>query len=336
MHAMQASVGQPPGETTMMWNPPWVPVLLSPILGLPFEVAAFTWFVCNLALLWIIALFTPRALGYRGLSPWVYAAGMCFVPFIDCLKWGQLSLIHTVGFVLFLYFTRLQRFCLAGVVTALLLGKPHLFLLFIIPGLLWFVALAKYHRRAFIAGAVTAVTALIAATLVYCPDALIWWLEALHHPTTEHGVITIREWQTATLASLVRTVIGASTGRIPDWPLWAFPLIGLAITSAYFMKRSSRIVWSDTAPALLCISCLCAGYGWFYDQSVLIVTQFSLLCRALGEGNLTARYVTFAGLATMQLAIIAINLLTVSAQLYYVWLPLALLGLLWGYSRRAY
>lgn len=333
MHSVQASVGQPPGITTMMWNPPWVPVLLSPILDLPFETAALVWFVCNLSIMLVVGACIPRALGYQSPPLWVYGAGACFLPCIDCLKWGQLSLVHTLGFVLFLYCVRNTWYLLTGVVTALLMSKPHLFVLCIVPGFFWFVGLKKTSRQALIVGAGMATITLTAITLLYCPNAFAWWMEGIRGPTTGLGVVSVREWQTATLATIVRTVIWSSTGSPPDWPLWAFPLLGGVLTAAYFRVRRQPIVWSDSAPALLCLSCLFASYGWFYDQSVLIVSHFYLLCRAAGDCSPRARYVTLAGLAVIQGTIIAINLLTVSAQHYYVWVPAAYLGLIWICSR---
>lgn len=335
LHATQLGVGQDPGVTIMMWNPPWVPVLLSPLLELPFPAASLTWFVCNLCLLLIIAIFTPRALGYANLPLWVYGAGVCFLPFIDCLKLGQLSFTYTCGFVLFLYFVRLERHLLAGVMVALLMSKPHLFFLFVVPGIIWLVGLRRRDAGVFLLGLILAMVPLVAVTLNLCPKAFTWWFEGMRNPTVGYGVVPVREWKTGTLATLVRTTILSSTGKIPDWPLWVFPLGGLIGVTTYFRVRKLPLIWSNIAPVLLCGCCLLGSYGWLFDQSILVVAHFSLLCRAAVEFDARRRNVAVAGLVMIQVAMVGINVATLSPQHYYVWVPAAYLLLLWVCSQPA-
>lgn len=337
MHAVQVSVGQAVGTTTMMWNPPWVPVLLSPILSLSFERSALLWLFCNLALLIAVIVLTPRALGYAGLPVWLCGLGGTFLPFVDCLKWGQLSLIHTIGVVLFIHFTRLELFFKAGLCIALLIGKPHLFTLFLVPGAIWLYQLASYRRIAFISGVLTGIAILFAVTLYIAPSSFGWWLNALGDAQQElflreGRVIPVRLWQTATVANLVRSAIWSSTGRIPDWPLWFFPCLGLVLTTGFFYRRSGPIRWDSIAPSLLCCCFLFANYGWFYDQSVFIVAQFSVICSAYYSSNQLTKYLSLGALLAVQMAILAISLCTLSAQHYYVWVPAALLFLV-AFSR---
>lgn len=329
MHAVQKTVGQLPDVTAMMWNPPWVPVLLSPVLSLPFEAAALCWFVCNLVLIAFIGALTPRALGYEDVPLWVYGLGVCFLPFVDCLRWGQLSLVHAVGFMFFLYFVRRKEFLLAGLATSLLTVKPHLFILCAVPGCLWLAGLSSRHARRFVLGMLGGMGALSGIALAMSPQVLSWWLQGLGNDSTSYGVVPVRAWQTATVANLVRSAIQSWAGHAPDWPLWVFPVCGLSSVSMYFLLRRLRpLVWSEFAPALLCWCFLFASYGWFYDQSLLAITNFAIICAAYYEGRVARRTTVLVGVIVVQLSMLLTNLLTVSAQHYYVWVPAALLILL--------
>ncbi len=339
MHAVQLRVGQAVGTTTMMWNPPWIPVLLSPILSLSFEKAALLWFFCNLALMLTVIVITPRALGYTRLPVWLCGLGALFVPFVDCLKWGQLSLIHTFGFVLFMCAARHERLFHAGLCISLLIGKPHLFTLFLVPGSIWLYQLTSYGRKAFISGVFTGVALLFAVTLYIAPSSFLWWLNALGDSQQEiylreGRVMPVRLWQTATVANLVRSAIWSSGGGIPDWPLWFFPCLGLALTIGFFCRRGGPIVWASVAPGLLCCCFLFANYGWFYDQAVLIVAQFYVICSAYYSQNRFKKLTLLGALITVQIAILVISSCTLSAQHYYVWVPGALLFLV-AFSRTA-
>lgn len=350
LNAVQSSIGQLPGVTVMMWNPPWVPVLFAPLLELPFQVSALTWFVSNLWLLLMIALFTPLALGYSNIPMWVYCVGVCFLPLIDCLQLGQLSLTYTAGFVLFLYCIRCERHLLAGAFVSLLMSKPHLFFLCVIPGILWMLRLSARQALLFLLGVCVVSGPLFAITLAYCPEALIWWIEGMANPTNGYGVVAVREWKTATLATFIRMAVGSFTGHVPDWPLLVVPLSGLVATTIYFgvvycnlsymnlsnfNLRKRPIVWEHIAPALLCWSSLLSVYGWFFDQAIMVIAHFSLLCRATVIGDFKQRTLAIVGVALIQAVIIGIAAGSTSAQHYYAWVPAAYLALLWYWSGRS-
>ncbi len=333
LHAVQASLGQPPTVTIMMWNPPWVPVLLAPLLQLPFHSAALIWFVCNLCLLFFIALITPRALGYSSVPLWIYCVGVCFLPLFSCIQLGQISLTYTAGLVLFLYSVRCERYLFAGVCISLLMSKPHLFFLFIIPGIFWLMGLSARHVRGFLLGMTLALGPLVAITIAYCPDAFKWWIAGIGNPTKGFGVVPVQEWKTATIATLIRTGLGLLNGKIPEWPLWVVPISGLVCTASYFAGSYLRpgkreIDWVRIAPALLCWCCLLGSYGWLFDQSILVIAHFSLLCRVSTTNDLRQRLITLIGLALTQGAMLSIAVGTEGAQHYYVWVPAAYLALL--------
>jgi hypothetical protein len=335
MHAVQLEVGQSSGVTTMMWNPPWVPVLLAPVLSLPFQASALCWFVCNLGFIAVIAALTPRALGYAAQPPWLYGIAVCFLPFIDCLQWGQLSLLITAGFVVFLHSARLQNYFTSGLALVLLSIKPHLFLLFAVAGIAWLSGLQVPARNRFILGALTGLSLILCAMLVLSYDCFWWWIDGIRSPATGYGVIPVAQWQTATLASMVRSLLNEKFHIAPLWPLWLFPCLGLAGALLFFLRHRRSVDWSQLAPPLICLGLLLASYGWLYDQSLLIVCQFFILCRTYASKDQFDRLVGVGGLLLIQVTMVILNLCTIGAQHYYTWVPVAFLGLLWLSNRRA-
>jgi len=329
MHAVQLQVGQSASVTTMMWNPPWLPVLLSPVLSLPFEVSALCWLLCNLGFIAVIAALTPRALGYAAQPPWLYGLAVCFLPFINCLQLGQLSLLFTCGFVWFLDSARSKKYFAGGLAVVLISIKPHLFLPIFVVGLVWLSGLEAAARQRFILGVVTGIGALVCLTMAQASQALRWWIEGIRSPIAGFGVVPVAQWKTATLASALRSLLNEHTGNAPVWPLWAFPTLGTIGAFLFFFPRRRSLDWPKVAPALVCVGFLCASYGWLFDQSLLVVCQFFVLCRAYASESPVTRTVGVGGLLLIQLAMLVINLCTISAQHYYTWVPVAFLGLIW-------
>jgi hypothetical protein len=325
MHQAQMSLGQDPNVTIMMWNPPWVPFLISPVLALPFEAAALCWFVINLGLFGLIVAMIPQILGYPPQRPWVYALGAFFLPVIECLKWGQLSLLHSFAAVLFLWGATQRQFFLSGIAAALMTVKPHIYLLLIPPGVLWICQIGFNNARRFVLGLILTVFSALVLVCLIEPHAIGWWFAGLSNPEPGLGVIPVRLWRTATLATELRAALAPMVGYVPDWPLWVLPCLGLLITlkSLFWTFPRREIDWSEIGPGIICISFIFASYGWFYDQSALLFTHFAILLWALEVRAL----LPLGGLLLIQLIILILGLQPGSAQHHYTWVPIALLVL---------
>jgi hypothetical protein len=329
MHQTQLGLGQAADVTIMMWNPPWVPLLISPVLALPFEVSALCWFFCNMGLIGLVVAAIPSVLGYGVQRPWVYGVGALFLPVIDCLKLGQLSLFHAFGFILFLWCVKNERYFLGGVSALLMSVKPHIYLTLIIPLLFWFRQVGVRNAGLFVlGGAVSMLLAAIAISVIE-PRAINWWLQGLSSPELGLGVIPVRLWRTATFATQLRALLTPALGYIPDWPLWVIPCLGLIVTATAMLGMSRRIEWSKISPPIICLSFIFASYGWFFDQSVLLVAHFAVLLTALAGGGLYRRIVEIGALLAIQLLILFLEMQPGSAQHHYTWVPLALLLLIW-------
>ncbi len=327
MHAEQLKVGQSADKTVLMWNPPWLTLLLAPILTLPFPYAAICWGILNIGMIVTIARIAAPALGFRSL-PVVFSgiATILFYPLTECLRYGQLSIFLTFAFTLFIFFARAGWLGAAALALLPLTTKPHLFLLFVPPAIVWLTSLAAADRRRFLCTAALGMAVICSATAILWPSALANWLASFSVAPRGPGVIAREEWKTATLATLIRTSIATDGGELPVWPMWAVPTVAFVATALYFLNKR-QVDWSSLAPSLLCLSLGTSSYGWAYDQSLLVLCQIALICRAL-RPTASRRALALGGVAVVQLIAFYIASRADNAQHYFLWLPWALLALL--------
>ena len=314
-------------ETTgfaISWNPPWTFVLLAPIASPPFETAAMLWVLIQFTLLGVIAITIPTALERP--SPHLVlgaTTAILFFPILDALYFGQLGVLLATSVALFLHFQQRGAFFWAGVSLLPLSVKPHLFFLFVVPGIKWLLELPRQQALRFLYGGAGGFATLVAITCVIAPTSLGDWIAALRYyssaPSVE-GLIPFPLWQTTTLATWLR--IALPSEHSPLWPLKVVPAVSLTLTAVYFATSRKRIQWKDITPPLLCLSLLTSNYGWAYDQSVLIITQMAIICGALALKRRAQRITVLCLAFGIQIVAIALSDLP---QHYFVWVPIALL-----------
>jgi len=333
MHAVQSTVGQSPTYTTLMWNPPWTPLLMAPITALPFGTAALAWLSVSIVCLGAIACLAPTALGYPRL-PLVVSAGatVFFYPVTDALILGQLSLPLTLGFIGALLALRLERYRSAGAIAACLTVKPHLFFLFIPPTLMWLAHTTPEIRRRCLGGFTAALVGLILLTSAVSPPAIGWWFESFGTTPAGPGGIAVRDWQTATLATALRRLAAEITGAVPTWPMYGLPLVALLLVGCALSRSAEPISWPRLAPPLACLSLGLNPYGWLYDQSLLVICQIAIIGNAWQSASPRRRGVTALTLVLFNLTIAVIAAQPWSAQHHHFWIPWALLALWWTTS----
>lgn len=335
MHEVQRLVGQSSDKTVLMWNPPWLALLLAPVLALPFSLAALCWIALDLAMLMTIARIAPLALNRTPLPLIASALSVIvFYPVLECIRFGQLSVFLAFSFTLFLYFVRVEWFGAAALALIPLTAKPHLFLLFIPPGFVWLRSLSPNHRRRFLGFASAGALTVVAITTLLWPHSIANWIASLSIPPSGPGVVAREEWKTATLANLLRTALTSPLGESPAWPMQVIPALAFLCTTLYFWRRN-EVEWSTLAPPLLCISLTTSGYGWAYDQSLLVLCQIALLCKAMephASRNFRAMMLTL--LVLVQGVALFLGTRADNAQHYYVWIPWAYLILLMVASRK--
>lgn len=327
MHTLQARVGQLPYFTTLMWNPPWTPLVLAPIVSLPFPAAVIGWFLSSIACLTWLALQIPVALGLKSPPPLICGLSVIlFYPVHENLVLGQLSILLTTILVLVLCCRRFHRYFLGGFLAALLSMKPHLFFLVVVPVCL---TLLKAPLRVTItscAGFALGLLILVAATWGAAPGAPGWWLGSFSHSPGGPGAVSTAEWKTATIITTLRELLLRPTGEVPTWPILAVPLIAFIGTAGLFMRSRRPVQWSMVLPPLLCLSLLLGPYGWLYDQTVLVLCQFDVVTRWWWNRADTRLGLGVCGLIAIQFAAFSLGSITTTSQDDFTWLPAAVLA----------
>lgn len=241
--------------------------------------------------------------------------GYAFAPALVSLMAGQLSIFLLLGVVLFLCLHRARPFW-AGVALLPCALKPHLFLVFGLVLLVW----AAYRRKfgvlygfslAFVASCATAL----------CSDPHVWQQYVAMMRQTSIPDLFIPTYGVALRFLIDRHAmwlefVPAVVGGI--WGIW------------YFWSRRQRWDWMDQGLILLFLSDVCAPYGYFTDECILLPFILAALYRALESGR-----------SWVPLAVIdAIALIEVNAQVniispWYLWTPPLWLGwYLWAYRER--
>jgi hypothetical protein len=332
MHEVQSSLTTTPFPLTFSWNPPWTYVLLSPWLMGPFDQSASAWMLTQVVLLCVITVITPYALSSPGFSPLTGAlVATIFFPILTSIYWGQLGVLLAASVASFLFFERRGQLFWAGVALLPLTTKPHLFLLFIPPALIWLRYIPRRERRFFLLGSLGGFAILVTLTIVLAPASILSWLQSFSAstaPTIESHAVVFRNWKTATIATWTRIALQELTNNLPNWPLVAFPVVGTLGSLAYFLKNTSPISWTTITPPLLCLSLMTSSYGWTFDQSVLLVCQIVIICRARCYVSRLARYGMMSVAFSVQLAAILLSHFTDAPHHYFAWIPVAMLGLL--------
>lgn len=332
IRALQQELGTVEADTT--WNPPWTPVLLSPVLGLPFEQSAALWFLCQLLGALCLSVFIPIAVG-RPEMPTVLSGliVLSFLPVLDSLYWGQLAVLLTLGATMFLYFERRGEMFAAGVSLVPLTMKPH-FLIFMLPaGVLWWLRLSSRNRWRFGLGFLGSMAMLGGVVVALAPQAPALWVAALMSPRSVMGAVPTVAWKTATVTTWLRIFLTDSAAGAPVWPMIVLPSLTFVGLSGYYFYSRPTISWRSTLPVLIGISLTAGSYGWLYDQSILVIGLVTVVADALQWKDKGARRIALSLVALIELVALTQSCAGYNQQHLYAWIPVAVLSLLAFHGR---
>lgn len=292
-------LGAPRPDTAVYIYPPWVVLALSPLALLGPRVAGAVWTIAGM----VAAALALRAL-LRSFLPgaaWAHAlAGLLLfvsAPAVVTLLTGQWPFLHLAALVLVVLLLRGHRPVAAGIVAAVMLTKPPLF---VFSG----VALAvralwpggnRGEGRRFVLAAGSAVAAAIAISWAVIPS---WWPAYLQY-------VAIR--QLGALPVTIPTLLGTALGPGSEWlaaPMLVggvfvalrFDPLGAAWLPVWFALSSAATVYGNSYDLLLLIIPLVLGAGALELQSrrraaVVLVSGAVLLLGVLpvlhGLGLLT-------------------------------------------------
>jgi hypothetical protein len=242
----------------MMWNPPWTLTIVMPFALLPARLGFVLWLGLHLVVILVCADGLWRNYGgadrLRGVA-WLVAIG--FVPTFFALRMGQITPLVLAGVVGFLWAERSGREWTAGAWLALVMIKPHLIYLFVAAVLFWAVVNGRWRIGA---GFAAALSALAAVSLLFNPDVLQQYREALTHQPPQ--------MLSPTIGALLRLAFGIDK----LWLQYVPVTIGLLWFGLYWRRARANWMWRQQAPVLLFASLLTTSYGaWPFDLVILLV-----------------------------------------------------------------
>ncbi|NDC37936.1 MAG: DUF2029 domain-containing protein [Proteobacteria bacterium] len=278
MFRVQQSIGFPGELPVLMWNPPWLLLLLAPILILDFQAATAAWCVLNIIMLCAIPFLVGNT-SMRQLprSRFAFFATLVllFIPALDSIRSGQLGVGLAFGAALFIRGLKNKSMGVAAVGLLVLSVKPHF------AAMLGLAALmpADLGRERLRLCLVTAgISAVVASMVSLYRPAILWeWIEALRK-RPEVGV-SLMEWRTDTLTGFLRAQAQIYMNSSAEMLLYLVPLaliLGMVMVVATVPKVSAVMVvqiMAVLAPSF-------APYGWVSDYTLALPALVALFCAA--------------------------------------------------------
>ncbi len=285
MLLLQTQLGWTAQNPLMMWNPPWLLLLLSPILLWDFGTAASIWLAINVVFVGLTVFFTLDLLNIRRRSPAQYliaiSLAFTFFPLYNSLKVGQLGGLLGLACLGGIWGIIRRRYGMAAVFLPLWSIKAHLFLP--LATLLFFRSIRHRHLwQAMIpAGALLGILILV-SELIH-PHAIAQWLAGVKGGQVGDRVEGVDQWIGASLTGGVRLLF-ARGEMVPVWPMIIVPAIGVCIVAILAIRSQKSDVFSELSILTILISACFAPFGWVFDLAILVPVY--LLCVLEGlQGN---------------------------------------------------
>lgn len=271
MEQLQRPLGWSESAPLMMWNPPWLLLVMAPILMLDFPEAATAWLLTNFALLGGIIYFCLDLLGVPSLSrTQKYLSiplALTFFPLYTSLAVGQLGVLLAFAFIGAVWSIIKNRLIFGSFCLALWTIKVHLFAPIAV--FLFFKSLRNPELWRSLAGGIGALVAMILATEYLHPGVTRDWFNAFPPSNHSSNVVLVQQWQSATLTGGIRLLF-ADGDLIPFWPSIYVPavaMIGVALYTIYFGSRLTYL--NGSLLAALC-SMTFGPFGWVFDFTILL------------------------------------------------------------------
>lgn len=306
----------------MMWNPPWLPMLM-PGLWLPFDQAALAWALTNI-ILWLSsglvlmrAFRTTSTSTVRNLLPWLIFP-LISMPALVNYKMSQMGAVLTFGTALVLYGWRIQHSLTFGLGVVLLSVKPHIFTVF---GAFYITRLVCNRELLFGLRSFLPIACLVGLTSALYPLAVSRWLTSVL--VTPAGAIDPRLWMTPTLGRWLDTLmswLGLNLGRATS-TLVLFSGVTYAI---YLGIRSGPLQFSPfLGLVLLMLSYVASPFSWTFDQMAFVLPQTAVLAMAWSYSeSKIRRWRLLLIFLTINLGMLIQWVVYKAPLQYYFWYPL--------------
>jgi hypothetical protein len=284
--ALEVAAGRDPADPMfMMRNPPDALFLALPLGFTEPKTGLILWLFVLLGVLLAVSFMIWRLNGSPDSR--IHLLGFAFAPALTCLMSGQLGIVLLLGVVLFLYLCR-DRPYLAGASLLFCAVKPHLFGPF---GAVLLVscAVSKKSRRV-IVGFGVAMAASCALAYVLDPHAWSQYSQMMHAGGALSEPIPA-------LSPTLRLLIAPHA----IWLQFVPEVAACAWAVWYFWSRRSSWDWMDHGLVVLLVGVMCAPYGWFTDESLVLPAVLTGLYRGLASRRPVWPIALIAGAALAEL-----------------------------------
>jgi hypothetical protein len=268
----------------VMRNPPVALPLVAPLGFLSPKAGLIVWLIlligsfgASIRVLWHMH-------GRPGSSYHLMAVG--FAPALACLMAGQFGVFLLLGVVLFLYFEQ-TRPLLAGASLLLCTFKPHLFVPVGITLALWIVTGRRWRVAAGFVGAVIAALGIASAIDPHAVGQYVSFMRGGEAASERIPALSVA----------LRFAISPHGTWIQFAPL-AF---ACAWAGWYFWTRRERWSWSEHGMVVLLVAAMCAPYGFFTDECMLLPAVLAGVYAAVERKRSLVPIALFAGGALIEL-----------------------------------
>lgn len=274
---IQQSLGRDVPKPLMMWNPPWLLLLMAPVLFFPFVFSNLLWLATNVALV-VLALHLYCITDDRRLpenKALLFFALFLFFPFINCLLLGQVGCVLTLLISILYYGLKKENDLLVGLSWFFLSVKPHLFIFL---SVYLFFLVVKSRRYKIVLYALLSLFSGLLITTFINDQALWYWFEAHVSGVNIGEVARVDNHKTTTLVYVIQTVLYRMNYGIHNWPFIAVPLVPLMCYILYIWNKSSKnLISSQQFNFSLIISFMFSPFAWIFDFVPLIFVCFDIL-----------------------------------------------------------
>lgn len=245
----------------MSWNPPWLSILLAPVLMLPYEYSLFVWRILTVIFFLLSAILMLET--YKSREKYYFLFCIPLVAIYESYLLGQLGGLLSLSVALLFYGT-LKRSTCSSVLGCLIASlKPHLFVVYC-----FVIFTRKEFWRVGLISLTTVLAVALSAELIF-PNSILLWLQSLLYPTT--SIATFETWASASIAGMVISLLNFKL------PAYVYMLIGIVL-GRFFIREITPLSLS----ILFSISYMFSGYGWVFDQVLfapfrLIALQFGFI-----------------------------------------------------------
>jgi len=263
--AIQSQLGNS-GDPIMMWNPPWLLVILSPIMQFSFLTSAKIWLGTSITIYALSLFFTYLSIPkrYRSVSPLILLILASYIPFVEVIAFGQIGTLFSLALSLFLLCNSKGWYLISGVALSLLSVKPHLFFLVFIALALWSIRTKIYTPWV---GLAIGCLALVIPTLAISPSSIHYWIDSMTSDKQLSGATDVNFWVGTNLVGLLRTVSAPIIGDGMAYQFkWIIPGIAAISLYLYLIRQKAPTDLKEIFHWLLPYSLFMAPFGWSFDQ----------------------------------------------------------------------